>query len=65
MTTRQAFIIAGGIVIAGIAIGVAQPTQPQVLTGCVYYSSPGTLTNGQQTVLTCDSTGKLRVTTSF
>ncbi len=65
MTTTQAAIIAGGIILAGIAYGVAQPSGPAAINGCVFLSSPPTLTNGQQTVFTCDSTGKLRVTTTF
>ena len=65
MTNTQALIIAAGIVLAGIAIGIAQPLSPSNIPGCVFFSAPGTLTNNQSTVLTCDSTGKLRVTTSF
>ena len=63
MTNTQALIIAVGIAIAGIGFAVAQQS-PAATNGCVYMASPPTLSNGQQAVLTCDSTGKLRVTTS-
>jgi len=66
MTNLQAIIIAIGLALAGIGFAAAQVGKsiPDGVLGCVYYSSPPTLTNGQSYVLTCDSTGKLRVITS-
>lgn len=64
MTNTQALIIAVGIAFAGIGFAWAQQSPSQV-TGCIFFSAPPTLSNGQQAVLTCDSTGKLRVTTTF
>ena len=37
----------------------AQPTQPSSIPGCVFNTSLPTLTTGQQTVLQCDTNGKL------
>ena len=65
MRTLHVVIIAVSIVLTGVVIGIAQQTSPAAVNGCIYYATPSTLTNGQSTVLTCDSTGKLRVTTSF
>jgi hypothetical protein len=64
MTNTQAIIIAVGIILAGVAIGVAQQTNPDSVTGCVFFTTPPTLMNGQRGVLTCDNTGKLRVNTT-
>jgi len=64
MTNTQALIIAAGIILAGIAIGVAQQINPESVTGCVFFTTPPTLANGQRGVLTCDSAGKLRVNTT-
>lgn len=63
MKIWQSIIIALGIAAAGVGYGLAQPA-PGLIPGCVYLSSPPTLTNGQTSPLLCDSTGKLRVTTS-
>ena len=63
MTNTQALIIAIGIAVAGIGFAMAQQS-PSAVQGCIYYASPPTLTDKQQAVFTCDSTGKLRVTTS-
>jgi len=49
---------------AGYAIAASNQA-PSQFPGCVYNSAPPTLSEGQRAVLTCDSTGKLRVTTSF
>jgi hypothetical protein len=65
MSDVQAFMIALSIILAGVAIGVAQQLSPANVNGCIYFATPGTLTDRQSTVLTCDSTGKLRVTTTF
>lgn len=65
MRTSHVLILAAAIIIVGIAIGFAQVTAPAAVNGCVYYSTPPTLTNGQTYPFTCDSGGKLRVTTSF
>lgn len=67
MTNLQALILAVGIAVAGIGYAVAQVSTkiaPSNISGCVVYSSPPTFSDGQSTVLTCDTTGKLRVTTS-
>jgi hypothetical protein len=37
----------------------AQVTAPSSLPGCIYNTSLPTLTTGQQTVLQCDTNGKL------
>ena len=65
MTTTQAWIIATGIMLAGALAGVAQQTGPALVNGCVYLAAPPTLSDRQSQVFTCDSTGKLRVTTTF
>jgi len=65
MNNWQALIIATGIAVAGIGFGYANVSTPAAINGCVYNSSPGTLTNGQSAPFSCDSTGKLRVTTTF
>ena len=65
MNNWQAAIIAVGIAVAGIGFGYAQVSTPSAINGCVYNSSPPTLTNKQTAPFSCDSTGKLRVTTSF
>ena len=67
MTNTQAFIISTGIVLAGVAIGIAQPTSPANVNGCVAHSTaPSAIaSDGSLVPFTCDSTGKLRVTTSF
>jgi hypothetical protein len=67
MTDRQALIIAASIILAGMAVGITQPTSPAAVNGCVAHSiAPSTIpADGQVLALTCDSTGKLRVTTSF
>ncbi len=59
-------LIGGLLVAAGAAaVQVAGAQQaPNVIPGCVYLASPPTLSNGQTATLLCDSTGKLRVTTS-
>lgn len=64
MTNTQALIIAGGLILAGVAVGIAQPSSPAAINGCVYLQSPPTLTDKQSAPFTCDSAGKLRVTTS-
>lgn len=63
MTTKQAVILAVGMVAASIVYAYA--LSPAAINGCVFNAVPPTLTDGQQTALSCDSTGKLRVTTSF
>ena len=51
--------------IGGGLIGYAVAQQaPQVIPGCVYNATPPVLSNGQQSALQCDSSGKLKVTTS-
>lgn len=64
MKIWHAIIIALGIMGAGIGYGWTQQTAPAQINGCVYFSTPPSLTNGQSSAFTCDSTGKLRVTTS-
>jgi len=54
----------GAAIAAAVGAAVAQNPTPNVLPGCVYNLTPPTLSNGQQSVLQCDSTGALRVTTS-
>ncbi len=56
------WMLLGATLAAGVGYATAQ--SPQVLPGCIYNSSPPTLTNGQQTTLQCDVNGKLKVTTS-
>lgn len=65
MSTLHAIIIALGIAIAGIGLGIAQQSAPNAINGCVYNASPPTLTDKQSAAFSCDSTGKLRVTTTF
>jgi len=68
MTNTQAVIIAFGIALAGVGFAWGQGASvrsPAVVTGCIFYTTPPTLSDGQQQSLTCDSTGKLRVTTTF
>lgn len=67
MTDRQAFIIAAGIIMAGVAAGVSQPSTPAQVNGCVAHTmAPSAIpTDGSLVPFTCDSTGKLRVTTAF
>ena len=59
-------LIGGLLVAAGAAAVQVAGAQvgPNTIPGCIYLASPPTLTNGQRTTLLCDSTGKLRVTTS-
>lgn len=64
MRTSHVLILAASIILAGVAIGVAQVSTPAAVNGCVYNSSPPTLTDKQTAPFSCDSTGKLRVTTS-
>ena len=65
MTNLQAAIIALGLTLGGVAMVTAQQISPSGINGCVYLATPPTLTDLQSFVFTCDSTGKLRVTTSF
>lgn len=60
---KQILWMALGAAIAA-AVGAATAQGVQVLPGCIYLASPPTLSNNQQAPLLCDSTGKLRVTTS-
>jgi hypothetical protein len=64
VTNTQAWIIALGLILGGIAVSIAQQTAPAAVNGCIYYATPPTLTDGQSFVFTCDSSGKLRATTS-
>lgn len=54
-----ALILVGLTIIGAIAQLVAQPTTPTELPGCVYNSTPPTLTNRQITTFQCDVNGKL------
>lgn len=64
MRTSHVLILAASIIIAGIAVGIAQVSTPAAVNGCVYNASPPALTDRQTAPFSCDSTGKLRVTTS-
>lgn len=64
MRTSHVLILAASIILAGIAVGIAQVSTPAAVNGCVYNSSPPSLTDRQTVPFSCDSTGKLRVTTS-
>jgi hypothetical protein len=55
------WMIMGALISALVSYSMAQPTTPGVIPGCVFNSVLPTLTNGQQTVLQCDTNGKLRV----
>ena len=63
MNIWQSVILALGVAVAGIGYGWTQQA-PAAINGCIYLASPPTLTDKQSTSFTCDSTGKLRVTTS-
>ena len=66
MNNFQAAIIALGITAAGVAVGISQPTTPSGINGCVAHTvAPSAVTDGVALPFTCDSTGKLRVTTTF
>lgn len=56
----QHFVLALAAILMG-GYAVAQQTAPSSLPGCIYLSTPPTLTNKQSHVLTCDATGALRV----
>ena len=60
MRNWHAFAIAGLTITMGAIVG-AQQTGPSAINGCVYLASPPSLTDLQQYVYTCDSTGKLRM----
>lgn len=63
---KHTLIIAASIIIAGVVIGRAQQTSPASINGCIV-SGTGpitTLSTNQQTVLTCNTLGQLRVTTT-
>lgn len=66
-TTIIIFVLGVGFVIGSMSpIGkaVAQLVQgPAQINGCIYLSSPPTLTNGQQTTFLCDSHGSLLTAT--
>lgn len=64
MRTSHVLILAASIILAGVAIGIAQVSTPAAVNGCVYNVTPPTLTDRQTAPFSCDSTGKLRVTTS-
>jgi hypothetical protein len=64
MTNLQAVIIAIGIAFAGVGFSVAQQTSPNVLPGCIFNSVAPSLTNLQSSPLQCDSSGRLKVTTT-
>lgn len=64
MRTSHVLILATSIMVAGALIARAGPSTPAQINGCVYNSSPPSLTDGQTAPFSCDSTGKLRVTTS-
>ena len=67
VTNTQAVIVAVGIAVAGIGFAWAQGStlrSPSAITGCVVYAVAPTLADGYSASLTCDLTGKLRVTTS-
>lgn len=42
----------------------AQQTQPNVIPGCQFNTVAPSLANGQTAILQCDSTGRLKVTTT-
>ena len=65
MRTLHVLILAAAIIAAGAAVGIAQQTAPANINGCIYLATPPTLTDKQAYSFTCDSTGKLRVTTTF
>lgn len=48
---------------AGAAIG--GPTTPAAVNGCVYNATPPTLSDGQVTVVQCDSSANIRTTASI
>lgn len=64
MKTMHVLMLCGAIVLAGVAIGVAQQTSPAAINGCIVSATPlTTLTTGQQTTFICDTAGRLRVST--
>lgn len=64
MRTSHVLILAAAILYAAAMVAKAGPSTPAQINGRVYNSSPPTLTDGQTAPFSCDSTGKLRVTTS-
>lgn len=58
-------ILLGAALASMVSYSIAQQKNPDMITGCVYNATPPTLTDKQTAPLSCDSTGKLRVTTSF
>lgn len=66
MTYKLALVltwVAFAAMVTGYA--VAQSVRgPDSLPGCIYNSSPPTLTTGQVTALQCDSAGRLKTTAS-
>ena len=64
MSTKE-FIVKLGWIAAfiGVSYAVAATvgqTQPAAVNGCVYNSSPPTLSDGQQGVFQCDASGNLK-----
>lgn len=57
-------ILLGAAIASMVSYAVAQQKNPDSITGCVYNVTPPTLTDKQTAPLSCDSTGKLRTTTS-
>ncbi len=49
------------LALLGITVAVAQQKSPDAVNGCVYNSSPPTLTDKQTTPFQCDSAGRLLV----
>jgi len=60
---RLLWIICGALIAAAVGTALAQ-RNPTDFPGCVYHSSPPTLTDGQMSVLQCDVNGKLKVNTT-
>ena len=57
------WILFGALIAAAIGTAVAQRV-PSEFPGCVYNTTPPTLTNGQVSTLQCDVNGKLKVNTT-
>lgn len=54
-------LLAGLLLLCGLGLAQAQSNTPAQINGCVYVTLLPTLTNGQQSVFHCDSSGQLLV----
>jgi hypothetical protein len=60
---KKGFLLlaAGGVIFGGIYAAFALMQGPSDMPGCVYNATPPTLTDGQPSVLQCDTNSKIVV----